>query len=90
MKKIDTSTRLLNTGPVSSWSESMALYNSLRINRVMLREEGKLAGQRSEIKDRIRIMCRDEMHRPADKMIYCLYYHLLLQLMELLSNSVSI
>lgn len=75
---------------MSSWSESMALYNILRKNRVMLREEGKLAGQRSAIRDTIRIMCGDEMHRPADKMIYCLYYHLWLQLMELLSNSVSI
>lgn len=29
MKKMDTSTRLLKTGPMSSWSESMALYNIL-------------------------------------------------------------
>lgn len=67
MKKMDTSTRLLKTGPMSSWSESMALYNNLRINRVMLREEGKLAGQRSEIRDTISIICGDEMHRSADK-----------------------
>lgn len=70
MKKMDTSTRLLKTGPMSSSSESMALYNSLRTHGVMLREEGKLAGQRSKIRDIIRVICLDEIYNLVDEKGY--------------------
>lgn len=49
MKKMETSTRLLKTGPMSSSSESMALYNSLGTHGEMLREEEDLAW--TKIKD---------------------------------------
>ena len=56
MKKMDTSTRLLKTGPISSSSESMALYNSLGTHGVIMREEGKLTGQRSMIRNAMRVI----------------------------------
>lgn len=73
MKKMDTSTRLLKTGPMSSLSESMARYNSLDTSNEMK------GHQRDQ--DRIRIICGGEMS--ADGAICCFFYPLWLRTMSL-------
>lgn len=74
MKKMDTSTRLLKTGPMSSLSESMARYNSLDTSNEM-------NGGHPRDQDRIRIICGDEMS--ADGAICCFFYSLWLRITSL-------
>lgn len=86
MKKIDTSTRLLKTGPMSSLSESMARYNSLQTNydNETREEPGK-----TEIKDTRMIICRYETYQSAVKKDILLLLPSLVPDNGITSNSIS-